>query len=129
VVDRLVTIWAYPDEKVFLARLPTLAGGSIVICMSRIGLKRFSISPRGTNLALWVLFACLCVLAQMMGTPVTLIGLLTSDISVESVSEDFSIAPITPELGPASPPRLHEKSEPLLHLPIIVTSVFHPPQA
>lgn len=80
-------------------------------------------------MALWVFFACLCVLAQMMGTPVTLIGLLTSDIPVESVSEDFSIAPITPELGPASRPRLYEKTEPLLHHPIFVTSVFHPPQA
>lgn len=97
--------------------------------MRRIGATSFFSSSRWTGLAFPVIFLCICVLSQMLGTPVTLIGLLTSSISVESVAEDFSIPPITPEPELASHSNFDEKREPVLHLPVFVTSVFHPPQA
>ena len=65
--------------------------------MRGIGTTSFFSSSRGTGRALLVILLCICVLSQMLGTPVTLVGLLTSSIPAESVSEDFSIPPITPE--------------------------------
>ena len=107
---------------------PLFPWGSIVIFMHRIGPTSFFCSSRETGLAFLIVCLCICVMSQMLGTPLTLIGLLTSDISVESVSEDFSIPPISPEPESASRSGLHEKGEPVLHLPVFVTSVFHPPQ-
>ena len=97
--------------------------------MRRIGPTSFFCSSRETGLAFLIVCLCICVMSQMLGTPLTLIGLLTSDIPVESVSEDFSIPPISPEPESASRSGLHEKGEPVLHLSVFVTSVFHPPQA
>ena len=80
----------------------------------------------------WIFAAgllCVCVLSQMLGTPVTLIGLLTSpDMLAESISEDFSLIPVLPELGISTSSRIQAEVQPLLYLPVFVTSVFHPPQ-
>lgn len=61
--------------------------------------------PARAVLAVMVVFVCLCVVFQMLGAPVTLLGLLTQDLPLESFSEDFSIPPTTPEL--ATPNRSH----------------------
>jgi hypothetical protein len=74
-----------------------------------------------------VLFVCICVVSQMLGTPVTLIDVLTSEQPGESVSEDFSVLPVTPEPDLASQARLYENVVSLEHLPILAISVFHPP--
>ncbi len=74
-----------------------------------------------------VLIVCICVVSQMLGAPVTLLGLLTSDTPAESFSEDFSL-PMTTEPGTPSPSSLHAEFQPSFHLPIFSTSVFHPPQ-
>jgi hypothetical protein len=77
-----------------------------------------------------VLVLCVCVLSQMLGTPVTLFGLLTSaDLLTESVSEESSLPstvtrPITSGLF-----RSHSELPSSLYLHIFVTSVFHPPPA
>lgn len=63
----------------------------------------------------------------MLGTPVTLIDVLTSELPGESVSEDFSIPPLTPEPNLAAHTRLYEKVDPSHHLPILANSIFHPP--
>ena len=85
--------------------------------------------PQGTASAVLVVFVCLCVVFQMLGVSVTLLGLLTQDTPVESLSEDFSIPPITPELGTPSHSRVTMEGQPLRHLPVFSTAVFHPPQA
>jgi len=75
-------------------------------------------------------FLCICVLSLMLGTPISLSSLLiSSDILTESVSEGFSVPPIVPEPGIPSAYRMPLEFQPSSHLPIFVTSVFHPPQA
>ncbi len=75
-----------------------------------------------------ILFVCICVVSQMLGAPVTLIDLFTSDTPAESLSEDFSIPPITPKPGTPSRFSFHVAFEPSFHISIFSTSVFHPPQ-
>ncbi|HRI38282.1 MAG TPA: hypothetical protein PLO50_06985 [Nitrospira sp.] len=90
---------------------------------------RRGLVPAGTVSAVLILFLCVCVLLQMLGAPVTLLGLLTSDTPVESFSEDFSIPPVTPEPGVPSYSRFSVASQSPGHLPIFSTAVFHPPQS
>ena len=74
---------------------------------------------------------CVCVVAQMLGAPFTLLGLLNSDVLTESepVSEDFSTLSPSPE--PERPRLFHLFTEflPVLHLPVLLTSIFRPPSA
>lgn len=86
-------------------------------------------SHHGYKLIIAVAFLCVCVLGQMLGMPVTLIGLLTSsDVLAESVSEDFSLTPVLPEPEMPGSSRIHAEVRPSFYLPVFVTSVFHPPQ-
>lgn len=76
-----------------------------------------------------VLLLCICVVTQMLGVPITLLGLLDSDRFLESEqsSEDPSALTSTPE--PERPSFLHFFTEPNTgpHLPVVLTSVFRPP--
>jgi len=76
-----------------------------------------------------VVLLCVCVVTQMLGAPVTLIGLMNSDMLTKSepVSEDFSS--LSPSLEPEKPGLLHffTESSLVLQLPVLATSVFHPP--
>lgn len=55
-------------------------------------------------------------------------GLLTaSEVVMESLSEDSFLPPTVPELGISSRPRVSMEFQPSVHLPVFVTSVFHPP--
>lgn len=74
---------------------------------------------------------CVCVIAQMLGTPFTLLSLLNSDMLAE-------LEPVSEDLSAFSPPLEPERSRlflvftefrPLLHQPVLLTSVFHPPSA
>lgn len=84
--------------------------------------------PKGVIYTALICFVCLCVLSQMLGAPVTLLNLLTSDTPVELLSEDFSILPFTPVPGTSSRSTTHADFEPSYHIPIFSISVFHPPQ-
>jgi hypothetical protein len=74
---------------------------------------------------------CICVVTQMLGVPATLVDLLNSDVLTKSepVSEDFSA--LSPLPHPESPRLFSSLTEVLsvLHLTVLVTSVFHPPSA
>ena len=77
-----------------------------------------------------ICFLCICVLAQMLGMPVTLFSLVaSSDIFVESVSEDFSFPTTLPKPRAVHVRSPHTDFQSLPNLPVFVTSVFHPPQA
>ncbi len=117
------------DKDVNQAHLPTIPWESIVNSMSRFSLRTFATSSCGIGVVMLVLFVCICVVSQMLGTPVTLIDVLTSELPAESVSEDFSIPPLTPEPALATQVRLYENADSLQHLPILANSVFHPPDA
>ena len=85
--------------------------------------------PKGTASAVLIVFVCICVVLQMLGAPVTLLGLLTQDTPRESLSEDFSIPPSTPEPSISNHSRFNVESQFPRHLPVFSTSVFHPPQS
>ena len=92
-------------------------------------MKAIAVLSARSSRATVVVVLCVCVLSQMLGVPVTLVGLLaSSDLLTETVSEDFSLTPIVPELGLSGASRSCVESQPSLHLPLYVTSVFHPPQ-
>lgn len=78
-----------------------------------------------------VVLLCVCVLAQMIGTPFTLLSLLNSDMLTESepISEDLSAFSPALELERSRLFRVFTEFRPLFHLPILLTSVFHPPSA
>ncbi len=84
---------------------------------------------RNSRLIAIVSILCLCVFAQMLGMPGSLIDLLPlSGTAVTSVSEDVSLSPLAlePNIAGLSLPRVLVRST--LHLPVLVTSVVHPPQ-
>lgn len=74
-------------------------------------------------------FLCVSVFAQMLGMPGSLIDLVThSVIAAAAISEDVSLTPLTLEPGTSELNRLRVFVQPALQLPVLVTSVFHPPQ-
>jgi hypothetical protein len=83
--------------------------------------------PDKTAAAVLIVFVCICIVSQMLGAPVTLLGLLMSDAPVESLSEDFSIPPITPEPGRPHRSGFYAEIQPSRYLPVFSTAVFHPP--
>lgn len=77
-----------------------------------------------------ILFLCVCVLTQMLGMPITLFSLVaSSDVFLESVSEDFSFPTTVPKPRTSSAWILYTELQSSPYLPVFVTSVFHPPQA
>ncbi len=100
----------------------------IVRSMRRRDGKTHCFLPTGIGAITLILIVCLCVVSQMLGAPVTLLGLLTQDTPVESLSEDFSIPPSTPELGSLNRSRFTAESQSLRRIQVFSTAVFHPPQ-
>ncbi len=78
-----------------------------------------------------VMLLCICVVTQMLGMPATLMDLVNSDVLTKSepVSEDFSA--LSSLTGPERPHffRVVTEFRPVHHLPILATTVFHPPSA
>jgi hypothetical protein len=97
--------------------------------MSQPNISTLPISNEPVALMCFVAFCCICVLTQMLGVPVTLLGLLNSDVAMESAagSEDLSILPSTPQPEKLTLYRLFTELHPVLHLPLLLTSVFRPP--
>ncbi len=96
--------------------------------MNRIDGNAVRVLPQGIAAVIVVFIICLCVLFQMLGAPVTLLGVLISDAPAESHSEDFSIPPIAPEPDTPGQFSFYAEFQPSIHLPIFSTAVFHPPQ-
>lgn len=97
--------------------------------MDKRGLNTVSSPYRAAGIACAMLLLCVCVVAQMLGIPVTLLGLLNSDMLTESepVSEDFSALSPLPELERPGLLRILSEFRPVRHLPVLTISVFHPP--
>lgn len=77
----------------------------------------------------FVLLLCICVVVQMLGMPATFMDLLSSDalVKMEPVSEDHTtVSPSLESERPRLLPMVTE-SHPVRRLPILTTSVFHPP--
>lgn len=73
-------------------------------------------------------FLCVCVLSQMLGMPVTLGSLLSSDDMLsQPTSEDFSLLPTLPKLEARSSSRPRSEIQTPRYVPVFVKSLFHPP--
>ena len=80
-----------------------------------------------TCLAIMIL--SICMVLQVLGTPVRLIDLLASDSSVESsLSEGFSILAETPVVRRPTDPRFSNEATPLLYHMFFSDLLFRPPQ-
>ena len=81
------------------------------------------------GVAFFILFICVCVVTQMLGMPVTLLGAFDSDrlMQSEPTSEDPSILTSTPQPERPGFLRLFIESCAGLRLPVLPTSVFRPP--
>lgn len=96
--------------------------------MKLIGLDGIVFSTRRLAVVWLISFLCLCVVFQMLGVPVTLLALLTSDSPIESLSEDLSILPITLKPGILNHISISVEFQRLIYLPIFSTAIFRPPQ-
>lgn len=78
--------------------------------------------------AVAILFICVCVFLQVLGTPVGLIDLLDSDTTVESsLSEGLTILPENIEIRRAGAVSFFKVSDSLQYQLFFVDSLFHPP--
>ncbi len=83
--------------------------------------------PTGFRAAV-ILLLCLCVVLQMLGVPVTLLSpSVTSDTLGASVLEGFSLPPTLPELAQLPESVLVLEIHPIVHVPILAFTLFHPP--
>lgn len=83
---------------------------------------------RSRGVLLMVLVLCLCIVAQMLGVPVTLLSPADSPDQVgSSVLEGFSVPPPTVEfLLAGTSVKVSDRSS-VMHVPVIASALFHPP--
>ncbi len=85
-------------------------------------------SSRSWGVLLGVFCLCLCVLAQMLGVPTTLLSPAGSaDLLGSSVLEGFSMLPQVPEALVAATFVAVWSFLSAMHVPVIAAAVFHPP--
>jgi hypothetical protein len=95
----------------------------------RAKVRNDRVSAKSYGLIVILGLLCLSVLAQMLGMPGSLIDLLPhSDTTVASISEDVSLNPLMVEPNTPGLSQLRVIFQPSVQLPVLVTSVFHPPQ-
>lgn len=71
---------------------------------------------------------CLCIVVQMLGVPVTLLSPVgTVETLSASASEGFSVPSSIPQLTPAIEMVLVTDSPPSVHIPVLASTLFHPP--
>jgi len=92
-----------------------------------MSLKSFSRQLLGPNTCL-ILFLCLCVVLQMLGVPATLLSPVVSTDLVSSLAlEGLSLPQTTLDLNVTCLSSIPSSAPLTLYLPILVSSVFHPP--
>jgi hypothetical protein len=96
--------------------------------MSRIYNKAFPASFRRAGFLFLILVICLCVFAQMLGTPITVASVLTGDVEMESASEDFLILSVVLKPTITSCFAFFTKTAPSRDRSNFRALVFHPPQ-
>lgn len=85
-------------------------------------------SSRSWGILLGVLCLCICVIAQMLGVPTTLLNPAGSaDLLGSSVLEGFSVLPQVLEVLLAATFVAVCSFLSAMHVPVIAAAVFHPP--
>ena len=97
--------------------------------MVQITLPTVAAESRVIGSTFLVVALCLCVLAQILGSPITLNSLIAADLSVESVSDGCTIPTPAPEHAGTPVFYSAEAVPSSATMPLLPTSIFHPPQA
>jgi hypothetical protein len=89
---------------------------------------RFEENRQGKVYMAMIMLLCLCVMAQMLGVPATLLhSLETVDALAVSVSEGFSVPSSFPQPTPSVEMVLVTDSPVSVHMPVLASALFHPP--
>lgn len=75
-----------------------------------------------------MVFLCICVLAQILGTPITSASLVAADQSMESVSTEFAMPSVVLERRLIGRPFCRENINPPQCCKSFGAVVFHPPK-
>ena len=76
-----------------------------------------------------ILILCICLVLQVLGTPIEFIDMLTPDASAESsLSDGFSILTEPIEVIRPTNPRFFIEAPPLFYHFLLSDLIFHPPQ-
>lgn len=103
----------------------------IDMVMIQKGLSTFGSSCWTRGIACLIVVLCICVVAQVLGVPATLIGLLNADVLTKSepISEDFSTLSTLPESGKLHLLSMVAEVYPVPQFPVLAISIFRPPSA
>jgi hypothetical protein len=75
-----------------------------------------------------VMLLCLCVMAQMLGVPMTLLNPAgAADTLAAAVLEGFSVPPTVPQLTLSAQTGPVTDAQPFVHVPVLASALFHPP--
>ncbi|MFO0706331.1 MAG: hypothetical protein U0412_05720 [Nitrospira sp.] len=84
--------------------------------------------PRSLGMLLVVLALCVCVFGQMLGAPSTVWNPADSpDLLGSSVLEGFTLVTEVPHVQWAVTRRIVSDGAPGVHVPVLASSLFHPP--
>lgn len=96
--------------------------------MDPLTLSTVTTESYGVGSMFLVVALCLCVLAQILGSPMTLNSLITADLSIESASEGYTIpTQATEHTNISTFPSIETEPSPSGNQ-LLQTSIFHPPQ-
>lgn len=117
-----------PDESRRTGGVDLHSEREVVLFMPMSYERAFPVSFRRAGFLFLILVVCLCVFAQMLGTPITLASVLTADQDLESASEDLLLLPsaLRPILG--SRIIFSAKHTPLRDRQNFEVLVYRPPQ-
>jgi len=96
--------------------------------MSQLRYNCFKESRLGKVCMAMVMLLCLCIMAQMLGVPVTLLNpAVAADTLAVSVSEGFSVPSSLPQLTPSGEMVPVTDAQPFVHVLVLASALFHPP--
>lgn len=93
------------------------------LCHNRLKERRLGRVCMGVAMLL-----CLVVVVHMLGVPVTLLDPIeAADVLGASALEGFSVPPTVPQLALSSETVPVTADQPSIHVPVLASTLFHPP--
>jgi hypothetical protein len=91
--------------------------------------KRFDESCLGRLRIAMVMLLCLFILVHMLGVPITLMNPVeVADTMGASILEGFSVPQTVPQLTLLSKTIPVDDTQSLMHMPVLISDLFHPPR-
>lgn len=96
--------------------------------MSQLTHNRFEKSRRGKLCLAMVMLLCFFVVVQMLGVPVTLLNPVeAANTLAASALEGFCVPSSLPQLNPSAETHPVTGAQPSVHVPVLTSTLFHPP--